>query len=349
MKRWATIAFVSAYVVVLAGSIVRMSGAGMGCPDWPRCFGLTIPPTSEDQIRWQHSTVYGQDRMLIESDTLWVAQRSHTSGTTFTADRISGLWAPNPTHNYAKFNVTHTWTEFINRLSGAWAGIPATVLFIWSISRAIRGRGDRRWQIAAWSTLAWVLLLVVAWLGKLVVEGHLIPSSITIHMLGALGILIALLFARQDISMSLSGRTPQTNFPRQVSLWLGLSTLLALSQLVMGTQVREGVDLLVQAGVARTDWLVELPSWWKLHRSFSWLLLATNLAWIWPVWRFKPSGSFWHRGANAMSILLCAQIITGLLFTWFAFPAWSQPVHLVLAMGLVLLGLSLWRSGYLAR
>ena len=38
------------YFLILVGGLVRASGAGLGCPDWPRCFGGWVPPMSVAEL-----------------------------------------------------------------------------------------------------------------------------------------------------------------------------------------------------------------------------------------------------------------------------------------------------------
>ena len=50
------------YALILVGSLVRASGAGLGCPDWPRCFGSWIPPASAAELPPEFDVVAVQSR-----------------------------------------------------------------------------------------------------------------------------------------------------------------------------------------------------------------------------------------------------------------------------------------------
>lgn len=50
MARWATFAACLAVVVIMLGAWTRLVHAGLGCPDWPGCYGFLTVPQSESSI-----------------------------------------------------------------------------------------------------------------------------------------------------------------------------------------------------------------------------------------------------------------------------------------------------------
>lgn len=137
-------------LVILAGGVVRMTQSGMGCPDWPTCFGRWIPPVSAEQLPPDF------EKYLKTQDI------DHT------------------------FNVYHTWIEYINRLLGALLGVFIFIHFIWSF---IKFRKTDK-QIVLLSFLLLLLVGFQGWLGKKVVDTNLAAVKITIHMLVALVIAV---------------------------------------------------------------------------------------------------------------------------------------------------------------
>ena len=72
-KPFLKLSLVLVYLVILAGAVVRMTGSGMGCPDWPKCFGYLIPPTERSQLDWKPNHEYQDGQVIIVEESLRVA------------------------------------------------------------------------------------------------------------------------------------------------------------------------------------------------------------------------------------------------------------------------------------
>ena len=140
--------------LVFVGGVVRSTGSGMGCPDWPTCFGKWIPPTSADELPPDF------ERYLRQQDI------DHT------------------------FNAFHTWTEYLNRLLGALLGLLVFIQFVWSFLLFRKSSPAIVWSCFA----IVLLTGFQGWLGKKVVDANLASVKVTLHLFGALGILALALF-----------------------------------------------------------------------------------------------------------------------------------------------------------
>lgn len=329
LRRLLQASIILTLLVILAGSVVRMTGSGMGCPDWPTCYGLVIPPTDSSEVTWYPNTAYDQNQMVIRRDTLWVADSSFTSGLTF----HSNPWSPYPKHDYATFNPIHTWIEFLNRLLGALLGIPVALATLWTMKRF---RAHPKWSLAM--LLALALLGFEAWLGKVVVDGNLIPHQITYHMAGAFALLGLLTAVYRSVSSEwelhafkaerdMGGFTG--NRVLVFRLFLGLIALLSV-QIILGTQVREEVDELVKTFglfADRTNWVDQLPIGLFIHRSFSLLLIGLSF------WTYRKSFGLGGLKARAAFVFyaLLLETALGAAMYYMNIPRYLQPIHLLLS------------------
>jgi cytochrome c oxidase assembly protein subunit 15 len=315
-RRWVKIALILVYLVIIAGAMVRMTGSGMGCPDWPKCFGYYIPPTEAEQLEWQPNSAFKKGNVIIVDETLKVAVSDFTT----TSNYNTLNWEAYTEHDYAVFNVWHTWIEYINRLIGALSGLAILIMAILSFWK---WKFKKRLVYLSW--LSVVFIVFQAWLGATVVYSVLAPVKITIHMVMALVIVALLLYL-----LYTSKETPKTYAVTKgyVNL-LAFALILTLIQVVIGTQVRQFVDEQVSAlgYEAKSQWLEDPDLSFYVHRSFSILAFIVNAA----LWYFNRKNNFWLTKINIVFGLIILEIFTGIAMYYFDFPYLSQPLHLVIA------------------
>lgn len=310
----AKIALVLVYLVIFAGAFVRLTGSGMGCPDWPKCFGYYIPPTEKKELLFTTQKEYDKGQVIIKDEMLLVAKTDFTSKINFDASN----WEKYTKHDYAIFNPIHTWVEYINRLLGALAGIACVITF----ALAFGYRKENK-TLLLLTFLVCVLMGFQAWLGKTVVDSDLSPYKITTHMLAAL-----LIVAFQLIVIhSTQNNKKIVGYNAKFNTILLLSLALTLIQIVLGTDVREQVDIISKTGAPEIMWLQNPTLVFYIHRSFSIVVLLTNLY----LFSLNHKLSLGFSKIKWVIAILIMEIISGIAMYYLDFPFGTQTVHVVLA------------------
>jgi cytochrome c oxidase assembly protein subunit 15 len=288
-RKFAILSLLSIYLLILAGGIVRSTGSGMGCPDWPKCFGRFIPPTKVSDLPLHYEVIY---KVKL--------------------------------HGEVEFNATKTWIEYINRLLGALTGL------IVLTTTALSYREGRKVFLPTLAAL--ILVLANAVLGKYVVDSFLLPGVVTVHMLLSIGVIFFLVKALNNHSSS-------EVIPIANRMWIGISLGLVLVQIILGTQVRENMDHVIQdlGEGAKDQWVENLDVSYIIHRTFSWLIVVGHLI-LWNKLKMTPLQKYRH----GMMVLIGISFFTGILMAYFALPLGSQAVHLLISLVLIGWHISSW-------
>jgi cytochrome c oxidase assembly protein subunit 15 len=157
------ISIILLFVLILAGGVVRSTGSGMGCPDWPKCFGMYVPPTSSAELPKDYKDKYVAGRLAKNQR---FAKTLDVFGFSDLARRIrddKSILVPE------EFNAAKTWTEYVNRLLGEITGLALLLTAI--LSFAYRKENK---LIIFLCILNVVLVGFQAWLGSIVVSTNLV-------------------------------------------------------------------------------------------------------------------------------------------------------------------------------
>lgn len=151
---WGITTIALVFFLIFVGGLVRSTGSGMGCPDWPKCFGQWIPPTDVSQLPPDYKSAFA----------------------------VAGK-------EIADFDVFKTWTEYINRLIGVFIGFAVFLTLIFAIPY-LKTKPAIFWL----SLLSFILVGFQGWIGSVVVSTDLATYMVTIHMLLALLIVALLIY-----------------------------------------------------------------------------------------------------------------------------------------------------------
>jgi heme a synthase len=300
-------ALISVLLLIFVGATVRVTGAGMGCPDWPTCWGMMIPPTHVDQIDF--------DKLPIEKFQK-KAERMGRQSSTITKESLRN-----------EFNPRHVWTEFVNRLCSLPVGIFTLASFLASFSY----RKNR--PVIFWLSFASLLLVLAnAIMGARVVYSGLAPGILTIHLALAMILICTLTYCVWGGGDKPLRLTFHSNSKSAFRVTL-LLFIVIITEGISGAQIREMTDELAKfhLDAPRETWIDELETSfiYLFHRSFSWLILILT------VWAYRISRAYQKDGAtptqHAAFAIVLAQMFLGLIMAQIHIYSWVQVLHVGLA------------------
>jgi heme a synthase len=246
-----------AFCVIVFGGFVRLSNAGLSCPDWPTCYGKAAWPTEAHEIDHANANF---DR-AVETSKAWREQlHRHIAATLGLVVLVLSLLAARK----RKFSEVIILTAaalvavsiyfYIQKSYTTAAGFALTgelilllAVFRWSNSDAAR-----------LSTFTLFFIIIQALLGMWTVTWLLKPVVVMSHLLGGLttfSLLTWLAWRTTPDRILVQGIAPKL----RVMLWIGLALL--VTQIALGGWVSSNYAALS----CGNDFPKCLGEWWPTH------------------------------------------------------------------------------------
>lgn len=316
------IAIVSLFTLILAGGIVRSSGSGMGCPDWPKCFGQYVPPTNVSQLPKGYEQKYISERVQKNE------RFSRTLDVLGFGELANKIREDKSIAQPEQFNVYKTWTEYVNRVIGVLTGFFLLGCALLSVVYI-----KKRTRIFVASLFNLFLVGFQGWLGSIVISTNLLSWVVTLHMLLALAIIAISIYTYFQAQM-LRTRNLIPNQDASFIKYLTLSILLTtVVQIGLGTEVREQIDAVAMGlnNLNRFEWVEKIGQQFNWHRDLAILVTLLNVI-LYLVIRIRyPSMGFQYIHAKYNLIIIGIQIITGAILAYLSVPPVAQVIHLFLS------------------
>ena len=315
-ERWRALTLVTLFLtfdLVLVGAFTRLTDSGLGCPDWPGCYGSVSPLGARHEIS--------------------AAQNAMPSGP-----------------------VTHSkaWIEMLHRYLATGVGALITVLAIAAWLQARKGRSPvSPW----WATATWVWVCLQGAFGALTVTMKLYPAIVTVHLLGALG-LLALLSVQAELTVERRLRLSSRLYAgavvvlivcvMQVALGGWVSTNYAVlacqdfptcqGQWWPEMDFARGFTVLRELGVDSGGQYLPFSALTAIHMVHRLGAAVVVIAMGWLIWRLLAAGDVEHRRwAWALAAVLVWQLASGLSNVVLGWPLVAAVAHTGGAAAMVVL------------
>lgn len=288
-RRFGIATIFAVFFLIFVGGLVRSTGSGMGCPDWPKCFGQYVPPTNINQLPADYKTKFAVQGKQI-----------------------------------ADFDVYKTWIEYLNRLVGVVIGLFILLTVVFAIPY-LKSNAKIFWL----SFLAFILVGFQGWIGSKVVATDLASWMITIHMLIALVIVALLIYTVSiSQQFSINQFKIDRSLKTFVVLSIIISLIQIVSGTQVREKVDHVATLFGEQYRTQWPKFFMEELIFKLHRSWSILSLGVSTLLLFKYRNLFERNSLIYKSGLGIILLLCSQALSGSILVNLGFPKQVTSIHL---------------------